>query len=244
MSIIAIKFHFAAGVLAFALVMAACSDKDSTLSTSKTAPTNKEFEEETKKIAQPFNQVALLKCSEDRGRITEEFDKHFAGRDYGGAAEIVRHCATTFGSADYKQQLKNAEIAGFEVEVNNEKHSAYSRLATLNAYEKSYPDEAAKYASLRIRLVGVNAKEMKNEEERKRIEQAANDKKERIEEARYRRSQGVEIGMTPEEVLASSWGRPRRTTKSQSSNIYTETWDYGYPNFLYFVNGQLSQIHN
>lgn len=58
------------------------------------------------------------------------------------------------------------------------------------------------------------------------------------------RKQGVRIGMTEEEVLASSWGRPER--KNNTTNKYgtRSQWVYGSGNYLYFENGVLTSIQN
>lgn len=85
---------------------------------------------------------------------------------------------------------------------------------------------------------------VEGESRRQAVESQCLNKLAEKREAAKRKNEGVILGMTPDEVIASSWGRPHRVTRSQSSNIYTETWDYGYPNFLYFVNGRLEQIHN
>jgi hypothetical protein len=55
---------------------------------------------------------------------------------------------------------------------------------------------------------------------------------------------GVSIGMTESQVLASSWGRPRRTNRVTSAKGTMEAWYYEGSNALVFVNGKVYMIHN
>jgi hypothetical protein len=86
------------------------------------------------------------------------------------------------------------------------------------------------------------------EEEKKRKAQSVIDRKNEIaflkKDRAARRKEGVSIGMTPEEVRYSSWGRPESINRS--TNVYgnSEQWVYGGQNYLYFENGRLTNIQN
>ncbi len=69
-------------------------------------------------------------------------------------------------------------------------------------------------------------------------EQAKLDK----EVAKEKRSQGVSVGMTAEDALASSWGRPQY--KNVTTGIYGthEQWVYRGNQYLYFENGILTSM--
>jgi hypothetical protein len=65
--------------------------------------------------------------------------------------------------------------------------------------------------------------------------------------------QGVSIGMSEDDVLASSWGRPTKVNRTTSANGYSEQWVYrGFQGkylslpskYLYFRNGKLTAIQN
>ena len=62
-------------------------------------------------------------------------------------------------------------------------------------------------------------------------------------EAAFKRKQGVHLGMTREDVLASSWGRPRKV--NTTTNVYgtREQWVYD-GGYLYFQDGILTSIQN
>lgn len=79
------------------------------------------------------------------------------------------------------------------------------------------------------------AQQQKAEEERKQRE---------AEEKARKKSQGVTIGMTQQEVLDSMWGEPERINRTVTENHVYEQWVYGYPNYLYFTDGILTSIQN
>lgn len=55
--------------------------------------------------------------------------------------------------------------------------------------------------------------------------------------------QGVSIGMTKEQVLASSWGRPQKANKTHGRFGTHEQWVYG-GGYLYIENGVLTSVQN
>jgi hypothetical protein len=61
--------------------------------------------------------------------------------------------------------------------------------------------------------------------------------------AKPRRS-GASIGMSKEEALASSWGRPESVNRTTNAYGTREQWVYGGGNYLYFENGVLTSIQN
>lgn len=60
-----------------------------------------------------------------------------------------------------------------------------------------------------------------------------------------RRSEGVSVGMTKQEVLMSSWGRPQHVNSTTTTRGTKEQWVYGSRNYLYFdESGRLTTIQN
>ncbi|MEK3992643.1 hypothetical protein [Robertmurraya sp. FSL R5-0851] len=55
---------------------------------------------------------------------------------------------------------------------------------------------------------------------------------------------GVKIGMTKDEVLNSSWGKPDSINTTTSAYGSSEQWVYGNGNYLYFENEVLVTIQN
>lgn len=61
--------------------------------------------------------------------------------------------------------------------------------------------------------------------------------------ALQRRREGVEIGMTKQQVLASSWGRPQHVNQTITSSGTREQWIYGDgAGYLYFDGNLLTGI--
>jgi hypothetical protein len=74
--------------------------------------------------------------------------------------------------------------------------------------------------------------------------EAAEEAKALREEKARKRKEGVRIGMTKQDVLDSSWGRPDSVNKTTTSRSLHEQWVYGSRNYLYFDNGVLTGIQN
>lgn len=65
----------------------------------------------------------------------------------------------------------------------------------------------------------------------------------KAEKAR-KKKQGVVLGMSEQDVLDSSWGRPERVNRTTNTYGTREQWVYGGRNYLYFKNGELVSIQN
>jgi hypothetical protein len=59
-----------------------------------------------------------------------------------------------------------------------------------------------------------------------------------------KKSEGVRIGMTKNQVLESSWGRPNHVNTTTGSYGVHEQWVYNGYNYLYFEDGILTTIQN
>lgn len=74
---------------------------------------------------------------------------------------------------------------------------------------------------------------------------AAENKKAIAEDRAIRRKQGVSVGMTKDEVLMSSWGKPERVNSTTTGRGTREQWVYGGRSYLYFdESGRLTTIQN
>lgn len=65
----------------------------------------------------------------------------------------------------------------------------------------------------------------------------------KAEKARKKKD-GVRIGMSEQEVLDSSWGRPERVSRTTNARGTRGQWVYGGGNYLYFQDGVLTSIQN
>ena len=90
--------------------------------------------------------------------------------------------------------------------------------------------------------------EKKAREEAERIarekKEAEEKAKREAEEKARKKSQGVRIGMTKQDVLDSSWGKPDHINTTTTKYGVHEQWVYGGGNYLYFDDGILTSIQN
>lgn len=60
-----------------------------------------------------------------------------------------------------------------------------------------------------------------------------------------RKKEGVRVGMSVDDVLKSSWGKPERINRSTNARGTREQWVYpGHHNYLYFENDVLTNIQH
>lgn len=59
-----------------------------------------------------------------------------------------------------------------------------------------------------------------------------------------RKKQGAYVGMTQQDVLNSSWGRPQHVNRTTTALGTREQWVYGIGSYLYFEDGVLTAIQN
>lgn len=63
------------------------------------------------------------------------------------------------------------------------------------------------------------------------------------QEKLQRKKEGVTLGMSQQDVLDSSWGRPNKVNKTTTAHGTTEQWVYG-GGYLYFDNGLLKTVQH
>lgn len=68
-------------------------------------------------------------------------------------------------------------------------------------------------------------------------------KKTAAAERSLKKSKGVSIGMSQDDVVASSWGKPRTINRTTTANGTREQWVYD-GGYLYFQDGVLRTIQN
>lgn len=64
-----------------------------------------------------------------------------------------------------------------------------------------------------------------------------------VARAKQQRKEGVVIGMSEADVLASMWGKPRKVNTTTRANSVRAQWVYS-GGYLYFENGVLTSIQN
>lgn len=158
----------------------------------------------------------------------EEYKILISNKDYWAASTKMSGCSIRYPEK-YKSYATEAEIKGYESIFTDKNKSSADRLKSFREFEKIYPQKALEYTNLLNNLQMQVEKD--NSEELKKI-------------AKKKKSEGVSIGMTKEDVLASSWGKPIRINTTTNKWGVSEQWVYGGGNYLYFQNGILESIRN
>jgi uncharacterized Zn finger protein len=163
-------------------------------------------------------------CEETFSLKKQEFADLMSKKQYWAAANHIRSCAYHLDNEEVKNLLKEAEVASHLSEINNPKLSPKTRGQAMQKLAKDYPEFGEQYAKQGELLL------------------AEADKKEREAERKRKKSEGVSIGMTKEDVLASSWGKPKSINTTITAYGRREQWVYGSGNYLYFNDDKLTSI--
>lgn len=152
-------------------------------------------------------------------------------------------CAAKFGDPATQHAVHQARIQSHLAAAKDSKITAAQRLSAVAELERLAPQIAQEQIppTLRAKLTA----QAQADEVRQQRQRAAALKAEQAAEAARRRREGVSLGMTPDDVLASSWGRPERINRTTNHMGTREQWVYpGRHNYLYFENGVLVSIQN
>ena len=84
----------------------------------------------------------------------------------------------------------------------------------------------------------------KDKEIQQLLDAEKNIKIEAVKTAKLKKTQGVILGMTMEDVEASSWGKPKRINRTTTTRGTREQWVYGNNHYLYFNENILTSIQN
>ena len=165
-------------------------------------------------------------CQKSIDAKKKDYLSLLAARKFWDASLVLRQCATTLADASLLKLVADAEIQSHLQSVNDTKAPPRDRAQSIELLTRNYPEIGKPFAQLQTQLL------------------AKADQTARAQEAGRRRKKGVSIGMTQEEVLASSWGKPESVNRTTYSFGVHEQWVYGGQNYLYFENGQLMSIQN
>lgn len=145
-------------------------------------------------------------------------------RDFRPAAITLRHCASRLEDKELQAKVKAAEVASHMAVINDPKASALSKGASMQQLAIEHPDIGKPYEARAAQLLALAER------------QAADAEKAR------RKREGAAIGMTPDDVLASAWGRPERVNRTITAAGVREQWVYPGYNYIYITNGVVTGI--
>jgi hypothetical protein len=193
--------------------------------------------------------AAAAKVAADQGRARCATERAAIVRTYGElieagkgkeAADAVAPCALLLKDQQLKEMEKTGRLSGWAAAAADPKLSLADRIAALDQIDKATPGaKVESLAALRVQLEAAKTKEDRaNQAQRERAAKEA----ERARLAQAKR-EGVRIGMSKQQVLESSWGRPEKI--NTTTNVYgtREQWVYG-GGYLYFTGDTLTSIQN
>lgn len=143
------------------------------------------------------------------------------------AATAIRSCSAILNDQELRDLVFAAELEDAVKTAKSDAQPLSHRVLAIERIETMAPARVSEFAKLKTQL----EKSIEREEVRQRKAIAAR-----------KRSEGVTIGMSKDDVIASSWGRPESINKSIYSFGVHEQWVYGGRNYLYFEDGRLASI--
>lgn len=182
----------------------------------------------TSQPAQPPQQGATelehqkMMCKETLPAKLEAFERMMKGKSYDEAARVLRPCGVMLDDPKLNAMVDAAEYQTHKRAMLDPKANADDAASAADWLKENRPKEAKAIEKLREQALA-------------REEKAKNAAK---------RKAGVYVGMSREDVLASSWGRPQHVNRTTTSTGTHEQWVYGGMNFLYFDDGVLTAIQN
>ena len=155
-----------------------------------------------------------------------EYRVLFSSRKYWDAALAVRVCAEALADSALRAMVSEAEIKSHLQNIDDPKIPPRERARAIEMLVRDYPEKGKQYEPRIPELL------------------ARAEKQERAAQAAARKREGVHVGMSQEEVLASSWGKPERINRTTFASGTHEQWVYGSRSYLYFENGKLTAVQN
>lgn len=205
----------------FAIVVASqfgsCGGKGPTdVTTSSSLVSEKELKDAAARQA-----AKAAECRQNVEVLTATYEDLFKrGREW-EAASVLRACAQVSGEPAFVKAVATAEIASYIATAKNSKEPMHTRIHNLDKLHAEHPIAFKPYATLYADL------------QRRSAAAAAAEK----------RKMGVTLGMSEDDVRASSWGKPRSINRSTNRWGTSEQWVYD-GGYLYFKDGVLNSIQN
>lgn len=217
-----------------------CGNKDNAEARNLAAQTAQTEQIAKQKLEEELRQKNLeTECLSGLDAAKRQYQTLINDKPWDAAREL-RTCGQLLKDPELLALVKYAEIQAYEIQINDKKSNTETRLMSITLLSNDHPDSASKFVSLKQKLESQLALENKNEVARnEKLSQLAAKR-----EAAKVKSEGVSIGMSQEEVRASSWGRPQSVNKTTGVYGVHEQWVYGGRNYLYFENGRLTTIQN
>jgi hypothetical protein len=197
-------------------------------------PTKQEATDSQPAASAPEKTRQSTDCEAQRATLIDSHKLLTAAGDHWKAARTLNPCATALKDSALLALVASSERADLLNTANNPKAASFDRLQAIERLSPLSPAEAAGLDPVRKAL----EKAQKINEARAAKEAASEARK----IAAKKRSEGVSIGMTADDVLASSWGKPQKINRTINSYGTREQWVYGLGHYLYLDDGVVRAI--
>lgn len=169
-------------------------------------------------------------CQTNRDQILTSAKSLLAENRISDSFENLQKCFYWLNNdADFSATVKKALSKSSQIELSKIPKDNYEeRLFILRGILSFDPSLKSNYKSELDRLEGIEKSTLARENRAIAV---------------AKKREGVRIGMTPEDVLASQWGKPNRINRTTTAFGIREQWVYN-GGYLYFDNGKLDAIQN
>lgn len=166
--------------------------------------------------------VVQASCAERKAQLVLDYKQLMTNKKFYDAAQSVRLCGQNLDDKELIQMTRAADAADLIADVD------IGHIESAKSLKADYADILAKQPEAKAKvekiLSDVRKQDLKAKAEKKKL--------------------GVTIGMSKDDVLASSWGRPNSINRTTGTWGVHEQWCYGGHNYLFFENGVLTTIMN
>lgn len=175
-------------------------------------------------------------CTASVESMKAEYGKLMSEKKYwdaGHQTNLIEQCAKTLQDKSLEAWANDASVQSYVQAIKDPKTPIIEKMNLIELFKQFHPDKAQPYVSM---LSDLNRKQDAIEQREQIIEQR--------KMAAQKKREGVRIGMTPEDVRASSWGKPEHINRTTATYGTHEQWVYGSGSCLYFEDGILTTIQN
>jgi hypothetical protein len=167
------------------------------------------------------------KCRNTLAAVATEASRLLSSGEALAAYNAARPCALATKDPALVE-IETRSLMAHKLQVaKNPKEGDAMRMSAIESLERMDTEAAAKLKAIKQQLQANIAR--KDKEAQRAI-------------SKEKRKTGVSVGMTPEDALASSWGKPERINRTTNSRGTSEQWVYPGGEYLYFDNDVLTSI--
>lgn len=189
------------------------------------------------------DQAATKACRRELDSRKATYAQLLDAHQFWEAKAALGRCPDLLGDA-VLAAMKAGALRLHHLTIADDKNaSPTARISAITYLRNNSPADAGRFAAEFDRLSAALQKQAQQQAQVQQLEDARKLQRAQASDRERRRREGVLIGMTQQEVLASSWGKPRRVNRDTYRFGVHEQWVYD-GGYLYFKDGILDAISN